>query len=158
MATVTAEIKEVKREDGQLVAYCHTGNGPAFSAIVPQVGGDWHPIAGDMVTAINSGAEYHIVAVFIRDSETAAGEHLIFARDSMGNIKASVHLKADGVAYVGSGTDFVAMAAKVDQLWMKLWGVFNGWAPVYEAALKTAFLAAFPSAPQTVGSTNLKAE
>ncbi len=70
-----------------------------------------------------------------------------------------------GESYFDSGSDYVAMAAKVDLLWSTLWTVFNTWAPPAGptidngAALKSAFLAAFPSpGPDSVASVNLRAD
>lgn len=70
------------------------------------------------------------------------------------------------VTTAGSPTSvggYVAMANLVATLWTTLWGVFNGWVVAPNdggAALKTAFLAAFTTAPTAaqIGSTNLKAD
>jgi hypothetical protein len=65
-------------------------------------------------------------------------------------------------AGASAATDFVAMSAKVDLLWTTLWTVFNSWIVTPQdggAALKTAFLAAFPPpGPTSTKSSNLKAD
>ncbi len=56
---------------------------------------------------------------------------------------------------------FVAMSLLVDAIFATLDGVFRGWTPVAQdggAALKTAYLAAFPSPPTSTASKNLKAD
>lgn len=76
-----------------------------------------------------------------------------------------IHLKKDGSITIsantinnGNGTDFVALASKVDLLWQTLYTIFSSWAPVYEASLKSSFLAAYGAGPQSTASTNLKAD
>lgn len=54
--------------------------------------------------------------------------------------------------------DFVAMATKVDTILTTIHGIFAGWTPVYEAALKTAWMTAFPTGPAPTASSNLKAD
>jgi hypothetical protein len=113
-----------------------------------------------------AGQEVHISAVVSEDASTGRGESLIFSRNAAGQVVASVHLRDNGQvvitttgAVVGNGASPVALAQKVDMLWTALWGVINGWTPVYETALKANFLVAFPPpGPQTVGSSNLKAD
>lgn len=61
----------------------------------------------------------------------------------------------------GAGSDFVAMATKVDTLWTTLYTLLSTWTPVPMdggAAFKAASIAAFPSPPASVASGNLKAE
>jgi hypothetical protein len=169
MAVKTGTIKSIEVEDGQLKAFCDTGFGPMFTATIPQMGGDFRPIAGDSVTAIKMGQEWIAFSIVAKDAESGAGEHMFFARNAAGEVVSSVHAKADGsvvitpttTCSVGNGGDFVALSQKVDILWTTLWTAFNTWAPVAQdggAALKTAFLAAFPSTPQSTASTNLKAD
>ena len=78
------------------------------------------------------------------------------------NSSQSLEVGSAAVA-AGNGSDFVAMAAKVDMLWTTLYTLFTtGWivAPADGgAALKAAFAVAFPPpGPNSVASTNLKAE
>jgi hypothetical protein len=93
------------------------------------------------------------------------------AADAVFGVENGVHinLKKGGTAEITSGGlpasvgGYVAMANLVGTLWTTLWGVFSGWTPVANdggAALKTAFLAAFTTAPNaaSVASKNLKAD
>jgi hypothetical protein len=61
-----------------------------------------------------------------------------------------------------NASDFVALAAKVDDFIQKIDTVIRtAWVPAPQdggAALKTAYVAALPLAPTTVASTNLKAD
>ena len=83
----------------------------------------------------------------------------------IGGIQARVNSTAFEVVTGGAGpaADFVAMSAKVDLLWTTLYNLFvTGWTPAANdggAALKTAFVAAFPPpGPSSVASSNLKAD
>lgn len=167
-------IKQISTSvDGQITAVIETGNGPALTATVMSASGaEFYPQRGDVALCHMVGQEVIVSAVLHGTSTSAMGEALIFSRDTGGNVIASIHLAADGTVTitpgttvnVGTASDFVAMAAKVDTLWATLWKVFNEWIPVSQdggAALKTAFLAvgAFPApGPSTVASTNLKAD
>ena len=67
----------------------------------------------------------------------------------------------EGTFNVGTGSDFVALASKVDTLWTTFWNMFNAWIPSSPdggAALKAQFQASFPTTPTTVASLNLKAD
>lgn len=65
-------------------------------------------------------------------------------------------------ASVGSGSDYVAMAAKVDAYTAKMHALFTaGWVTVPAdggAALKAAYAAVFAVPPMSVASSNLKAD
>jgi len=157
------QIKEVKIVDGRIEAVVETGTGQEVTAnVMAGAGSEYHPLAGDTVLFHWVGQEVVVAAVIGADASANAGEALIFGRNASGVVVSSVHCKADGTVVTGFGADFVAMAAKVDLLWATLWGTFNTWAPVAQdggAALKTAFLAAFPPpGPSSVASTNLKAD
>jgi hypothetical protein len=167
------EILEVENEDGQLVARVDCGWGQQISAVVQQSAGcDFYPLKGDRVVFHRtSGSEIVITAIFASNSGVEKGEWKIASRNQAGTVAAVFHLKADGSIAITNGTGklvnvggaggFVAMAQKVDLLWSTLWTCFNSWAPVAQdggAALRTAFLAAFPSTPQSTASTNLKAD
>ena len=166
-------IKEIKVVAGQVIAIIETGSGPAVTGTIMPMGSlDFQPLVGDSVVFHKAGQEIVVTAVFSEDSTAGPGETVLFSRSGPMAIMAIVHLKADGVieikpgpgqvAGVGTATDFVAMATKVDLLWSTLWTVFNSWvvAPTDGGgALKTAFLAAFPPpGPNSVASTNLKAD
>ena len=80
-----------------------------------------------------------------------------------------VQLRASGTTMeattggaVSSTGGFVALATLVDLLWSTLDTLFRtGWTPVPNdggAALKAAYLLAFPTPPTTVASSNLKAD
>lgn len=161
-------IKEVSIEDGQITAIVETGTGQAVTArVMAASGAEFYPMPGDSVLCHKAGQEVVVSAVLHGDASTDRGEGVIFSRNESGDVVANIHLKADGKVIVkpttgveiGNASDFVAMSKKVDALWAALWGVINGWAPVYESALKTSFLAAFPPpGPASVASTNLKAD
>lgn len=161
MATV-GYIKEVKIVDGHIVAVVMTGTGQAVTAtIMHAAGAEFYPRPGDTVLFHWAGQEVLVSAVLTEDTTTKKGESLIFSRDASGGVAAKVHLKTNGEVVVGNGDSPVALAKKVDELWDTLYNVFTGWKPVYKdggAALQTAFTAAFKSNPQTVGSSNLKAD
>jgi hypothetical protein len=161
-------IKEVSIEDGQITAIVETGTGQAVTVRVMAVSGaEFYPMPGDSVLCHRAGQEVVVSAVLHGDASTERGEGIMFSRNESGDIVANIHLKADGKVIVkpttgveiGNASDFVAMAAKVDALWTALWGVINKWTPVYEGALRTSFLEAFPTpGPSSVASTNLKAD
>jgi len=93
--------------------------------------------------------------------DLAPGERLLFSTDAGGNLQASIKLGADGQLTANGGSDYVALASKVDALWSALYELFSiGWTPVAQdggAALKTAFAIAFPPpGPASVASTTLK--
>ena len=93
---------------------------------------------------------------------TAAGTVTMDAAGviTLENATQSLEVGATAVA-AGSGTGFVAMATKVDTLWTTLYTLLTTWTPVPMdggAAFKTAAIAAFPTPPTSVASTNLKAE
>lgn len=78
------------------------------------------------------------------------------------NIKESGTVEVTTAGAPASVIGFVAMAALVDLLWTTLDTVIRtAWTPAPNdggAALKTAYLAAFPIPPTSVASTNLKAD
>jgi hypothetical protein len=163
-------IKETSTVDGQIKAIVETGSGPAVTVVIMQSGGvDFHPMPGDTVLYEQTGEEINVTAVFSQDSTTAAGEWLAFSRNAAGTVMASIYLKANGeviitptlTAKVGTGADFVALAAKVDALWLTLYTLLTTWTPATGdggLAFKTAALLAFPAPPATVASANLKAD
>jgi hypothetical protein len=166
VATI-GHIKSTQIVDGQITAVVETGTGQAVTGIVmPASGSEFHPMPGDRVLFHWAGQEVHISAVVSEDASTGRGESLIFSRNAAGQVVASVHLRDNGQvvitttgAVVGNGASPVALAQKVDMLWTALWGFINGCTPVYETSLKANFLVAFPPpGPQTVGSSNLKAD
>jgi hypothetical protein len=177
MAMMTGEIKNISVDDGQVKAYCETGNGPSFTAVIPQLGGDFHPIPGDIVTASKIGQEWIAFSVCCKDSEVEAGEHLIFSRDTAGEVVATIHAKADGTVEIrptstcsiGNGTDYVAMSTPLNTFLTSLSNaVAPGGTPVVTpapgavcpvaAAIYAAIMASFNSQTAQCGSTNLKAE
>ena len=77
------------------------------------------------------------------------------------NAGGSLTVNTSGQTVANSDVDSAALASAVDLLWSTLWTVFNGWVPVPNdggAALKTAFLASFPSTPSSVASQTLKVD
>ena len=161
MATV-GHIKEIKTVDGHIVAVVMTGTGQSVTATIMQAAGaEFYPRPGDTVLFHWAGQEVLVSAVLSEDTTTEKGESLIFSRGASGEVAAKVHLKTNGDVVVGDGASPVALAQKVDALWDTLYSVFTGWSPVSKdggGALKTAFTAAFSSNPQTVGSSNLRAD
>lgn len=160
-------IKEIFKEDGEITAIVETGTGQEVTVkIMASSGSEFHPMPGDSVLCHRAGQEIIVSAVLHGDASTERGEGIIFSRNLSGQIVASINIKADGKVTVtpttgveiGNGSDFVAMASKVDLIWTTFWNVINAWAPVYEASLKSAFLAAFPNPNNSVASTNLKAD
>lgn len=123
------------------------------------------PLDSEAVVVYMNGNRDHGVVIVTDSGEyriknLVSGEVAVYSQ--FGQI---ILLAADGTIKVtasetihGNGDSYVALASKVDALWTALWGVFNGWTPVYETALKTYFMGAFPTAPDTVGSSNLKAD
>lgn len=164
-------IKEIQvSPENQIEAIVMTGNGQELTATVfASSGSEFFPVRGDVALCHEAGSEIVISAILHGDASTLSGEGTIFARDAAGNVTGSIHLAVDGTitmtpgitVNVGTASDFVAMAAKVDALWATLWGMFTAWAPQATdggAALKTQFQTAFPSSPSSVASTNLKAD
>lgn len=100
----------------------------------------------------------------VRVKELSDGDVALYSKhgqqilmDDTTNITAT----QDGTFNVGSGSDFVALSAKVDLLWTTFWNMFTAWVPQATdggAALKTQFMASFPTTPSSVASTNLKAD
>lgn len=167
MATI-GHIKETRIVDGQIVCDVETGNGQTVTAVLfADAGSEYHPLPGDRVVFEKAGQDIVIKAVLSEDASTSGGQGLIFSRNAAGEVVASILLGSDGRVTISPSTDVrvgngqspVALANNVDALWNALWGVFNGWTPVYESALKTGFLAAFqPPGPQSVASNNLRAD
>ena len=160
-------IKEIRTVDGQHVASVLIYGGPdVVTAVVMQPGNiDFHPIPGDGVLCHENGREIVISAVFANDASAQLGETLIFARNPAGQVSASIHLKADGSVVVGDGSDFAAMATKVQALWTCLFTALKAWTgsktPDGGVALAAALVTAFTSAaldPPNVASQNLKAD
>jgi hypothetical protein len=70
-------------------------------------------------------------------------------------------MEATSSGAAASTGGFVALATLCDTLWSTLDTVLRNWTPVANdggAALKTAYLAAFPTPPSSVASSNLKAD
>lgn len=159
---ISGTIKTLAIVEGQIVATVATGSGPEVTVVImPDAGGEFHPLPGDVVVYERSGQEYVAKAVFAADTSTLPGESLIFARNAAGEVVAKIHLKADGRVYVGDGTDFVAMAAKVNAMFELINDIITTWTPVANdggAALQTAWTTRWPLEKQDVDSTNLKAD
>lgn len=167
-------IKSVRVVDGQYELVITTGSGPAITAtLLFPPGIDAKPLPGDAVRFSRNGQEIVVTGVFTEDVQAGDGEAILFARSSDGEISGSVRMKKGGMIEivpgdgkrcdVGIGSDFVALAAKVDLLWSTIDALFRtGWTPVAQdggAALKTAWTTvSFPTPPASVASTNLKAD
>ena len=70
-------------------------------------------------------------------------------------------LEGPAINLGAQAVDPIALATLTDQIFSILDGVFNGWTPVPNdggAALKTAYLAAFPTGPASVASSKVSAE
>lgn len=141
--------------------------GPRDSQLMFGVGFASMPVEGDRLAVIEIDSNLYVVGGASQALESALGlnpgERLLFSTDTDGAIQATIRLKADGMVEVGSGSNPVAMADKVDQLWSDLYGVFSGWtpppAPDSGASLVARFIAAFPPpGPASTASTNLKAD
>ena len=159
----TGQIQLVKlsglsgeHQDGveRLQSYGLTSNPPSGSeAVVAYLGGNRDH---GVVIVCDNGA--------FRVTGLASGEVSIWSQyEQQILLKAdgSVEITAPAGVSVGTGSDSVAMAAKVDALWNAFYTMFSAWTPVAQdggAALKTAFTAAFSSPPASVASTNLKAD
>lgn len=140
--------------------------GPRDAQLMFGVGFASMPVEGDRLAVIEIDSNLYVVGGASQALESALGlnpgERLLFSTDADGAIQATIRLKADGTVGVGSGSNPVAMADKVDQLWSTLYDMFSNWTPAPNdggAALKTAFTAAFPPpGPASTASTNLKAD
>ena len=132
--------------------------------IINQAGIKTRPQIGHRSIIVRVGGGYK-VSIGVDDNideEIEEGEVLIYS-NSGGAIGSKIKLLTDGTIEVGEGGNFVAMSDLVDNLWATLYQVFVvDWIPSEQdggAALKTAFIAAFPSpGPVSVASTNLKAD
>jgi phage gp45-like len=109
-----------------------------------------------VVIVCDSGA-YRVLN--LKDGEVALyskhGQTVLLTED--GDVEADL----PGVWSMGTGADFVAMAAKVNNILSSFYTMFSSWTPAPQdggAALKTLFTANFPSPPEDVSSTNLKAD
>lgn len=159
------QIKELSIVDGQITAVVETGSGPAVTAtVMPQAGGEFHPQVGDTVYFRHAGQEVVVLGIFSSDAITTPGESLIFARNAAGEVVTKIHLKADGIAYVGTGLDFVALAAKVDASIDAIVNAIAGAAVLagdggaaFKANIGAALGISLP-AIGSVASTNLKAD
>ena len=122
------------------------------------------PVATDRISLRTraGNAEISVLDDETIEIKTAAGTVSMDAagKITLENSSQSLEVGAAAVA-AGSGSDFVAMATKVDTLWTTLYTLLTTWTPVPTdggAAFKTAAIAAFPTPPSSVASGNLKAE
>lgn len=85
----------------------------------------------------------------------------VFGKEGGAQVRAKGQTIEITTAGASAASDFVAMSAKVDAIFTLIDSTIKGWTPLANdggAALKTAWLAAFPSPPASTKSTNLKAD
>jgi hypothetical protein len=169
-------IKSISVEDGQLVAIVENGAGPAVTvtAMFPP-GFEGYPIRGDMVKYHKAGQEYVATAFFTEDSQTSPGDAFMFSRNPQtGAVSAIVKaLSAGGIEIVlatgqavsvGNGSDFVALATKVDASISAISNAISNASTGSSdggAALKANIISILTPALQAIGSVasaNVKAD
>lgn len=169
-------IKTITLEDGRLECVVDFGSDDVDPLVVIYNGANRaeYPLPGDEVVVDRDGAESVIVAVFREHPDgVGSGESIIYGRDGDGNMVSSVKVCSDGNVKINDGTagdlaigtasDYVAMAKKVDDLWYALYKLFvTDWVVIPTdggAALKAAFSISFPPpGPGSVASTNIKGD
>lgn len=163
-------IKSTSIVDGQITALVETGTGQELTAIVmADSGSEFHPVPGDTVLFHHAGQEVIVSAVCHgEDATTSQGESLMMARGADGRVRSAVHMKSDGSIHInsnnvsiGNGSDAVAMATKVEQLFTVLRTTCGSWAkathtPDGGVGLATAIEAALLVI--NTAAQNLKAE
>lgn len=94
---MTGTIKEIKKEDGLIVAKVISGTGAEITAVVSSPSGvESFPIVGDEVSYIKAGKTYLIIGSVRYDAEGETGAQSLTARNSTGAIIARVRLFPDG--------------------------------------------------------------
>lgn len=158
-------IKTIENVDGELICQINFGADVTEPAIVycsPNIN-EW-PLPGDEVVVADINGQNTVIAAFKQTpSALKGGEVIVYSRGEDGDVSASVRLTDDGKVNVNDGDDSAALTSKVDLLFETLDGVFRtDWvippAPDAGAALKTAYLEAFPTPPQSVNSETLEVD
>lgn len=96
---------------------------------------------------------------FVKNIKNVVASGAVLGKESGYQVRvgeAGVDVVTEGASASVGG--YVAMAAKVDAIFALIHGIFAAWTPVYETALKTAWMSAFPTGPAPTVSTNLKAD
>lgn len=119
------------------------------------------PEPGERVYILNFGGGLKIGIAVEDNIETDKDEgERDFYSTLAGVRKAALTLKKDGTAVINDGSDFAALASKVDDFIAKIDAVIRtDWIPVANdggAALQTAYLAKFVTAPGSVKSNTVK--
>lgn len=127
------------------------------------------PVDSEAVAVCIGGSKDHTVVIAAdsgayRVKALPTGEVVVysmFGQEILLKTDGSVEITAPAGVDVGTGSSPVALSSVVDQLWTQLNSAFTSWIPVAQdggAALRTSFLAAFPSAPSSTASSNLRAD
>ena len=155
-------VKEVKLDGDHVMVFVESGSGPGVTAVVGQASGvDFRPLPGDGVICDKVGADWVVLALLVVSAEAGGGEWRAFSRDASGRVTGSLYLKADGSVQVNNGSDYVALATKVNAMFDLIDGIINGWTPSPQdggAALKTAWGTAFAAGKQDVSSSKLRSD
>jgi hypothetical protein len=166
----------------------HEGRkGPDDAQVLVAPGFATVPVKGDRLLILDKSGELFAVAGSTQSVEESLqlgpGSRAVYSTDVSAVLKALIKLLADGTISIsgesvsvsgdttfndtvtvgGAGAGYVALAQKVDLLWTTLYTLFtSGWvippAPDAGAALKAAFVAAFPTPPQSVAAAKTKTE
>lgn len=149
-------------------------------------GDDAAPRPGSRVIVLSLGAAYRVGIISDDGSDPVVdpGSREIYAYDGNGNRTAKIYLQGGGGVTIETGTsavdvspggvvtvtadklvlnseiDAAGKASAIDLLWTTLDTVFRSWVPPPTpdsgAALKAAYMAAFPAPPSSVASAKLK--
>lgn len=105
-------IKTVKREGDYIVATVATGSGVEITGIIMSpLGAEFFPIVDDTVIFQRTGNEIVIMAGLSVSADGVSGDVGLFSRDADGVKKATLWLRANGLAEITNESGFFKLAA-----------------------------------------------